>query len=83
MLDRLKQLPPVASAMILKPRKVVTAKKKSRNLIKAEQKALILVTNTSLFIFTLENLNLQSISFVAFTSYPIIMFLPSQEIPGV
>ena len=34
MLERLKQLPPVASAMVPKPRKVVTGKKKSRNLIK-------------------------------------------------
>ena len=38
MLDRLKQLPPVASAQMMKPRKVVTGKKKSRNLIKAEPK---------------------------------------------
>ena len=60
MLERLKQLPPVASALVLKPRKVdrtykiflkiqtyftdlslhqvVTGKKKSRNLIKAESK---------------------------------------------
>lgn len=38
MLDKLKQLPPVASALIPKPRKVVPGKKKSRNLIKVEQK---------------------------------------------
>jgi len=38
MLDRLKQLPPVASAMVPKPRKVVPGKKKSRNLIKTEPK---------------------------------------------
>ena len=38
MLDKLKQLPPVASALIPKPRKVVSGKKKSRNLIKIEQK---------------------------------------------
>jgi len=38
MLDKLKQLPPVASALIPKPRKVVSGKKKSRNLIKVEQK---------------------------------------------
>merc|ERR1719282_51358 len=38
MLDRLKQLPPVASAQMMKPRKVVTGKKKSRNLIKVEAK---------------------------------------------
>ena len=37
MLDRLKQLPPVASAMVPKPRKVVTGKKKSRNLIKVRE----------------------------------------------
>ena len=38
MLDKLKQLPPVASALMPKPRKVATGKKKSRNLIKVEQK---------------------------------------------
>merc|ERR1711936_820418 len=38
MLDKLKQLPPVASALMPKPRKVPTGKKKSRNLIKVEQK---------------------------------------------
>merc|ERR1712079_991739 len=38
MLDKLKQLPPVASALVPKPRKVPTGKKKSRNLIKVEQK---------------------------------------------
>ena len=37
MLDRLKQLPPVASALVPKPRKVVTSKKKSRNLIKVRR----------------------------------------------
>jgi len=41
MLERLKQLPPVASAMVLKPRKVVTVKKKTRNLIKSEPKEVI------------------------------------------
>ena len=40
MLDRLKQLPPVASAMVPKPRKVVTGKKKSRNLIKVREREL-------------------------------------------
>jgi len=38
MLDKLKQLPPVASALMPKPRKVMPGKKKSRNLIKVEQK---------------------------------------------
>ena len=38
MLDRLKQLAPVASASVPKPRKVVTGKKKSRNLIKVTGK---------------------------------------------
>jgi len=38
MLDKLKQLPPVASAMVPKPRKMVTTKKKSRNLIKVDNK---------------------------------------------
>lgn len=38
MLDKLKQLPPVASALVPKPRKMVTTKKKSRNLIKVESK---------------------------------------------
>ena len=41
MLDRLKQLPPVASAMVPKPRKVVTGKKKSRNLIKVRERVVI------------------------------------------
>ena len=38
MLDKLKQLPPVVSALVPKPRKMVTTKKKSRNLIKLENK---------------------------------------------
>ena len=38
MLDRLKQLAPVASASVPKPRKAVTGKKKSRNLIKVTGK---------------------------------------------
>ena len=38
MLDKLKQLPPVASALVPKPRKMVTTKKKSRNLIKVDSK---------------------------------------------
>lgn len=38
MLDQLKHLPPVASASIPKPRKPLAGKKKSRNLIKVEQK---------------------------------------------
>ena len=38
MLDKLKQLPPVVSALVPKPRKMVTTKKKSRNLIKVESK---------------------------------------------
>merc|ERR1719189_655916 len=36
MLDKLKQLPPVVSALVPKPRKMMTTKKKSRNLIKLE-----------------------------------------------
>ena len=37
MLERLRQLPPVASAGLpVKPKKVVTGKKKSRNLIKVK-----------------------------------------------
>ena len=39
MLDKLKQLPPVASCVVTaKPRKQPPSKKKSRNLIKVEQK---------------------------------------------
>jgi len=38
MLDKLKQLPPVVSALVPKPRKMMTTKKKSRNLIKLENK---------------------------------------------
>jgi len=38
MLDQLKHLPPVASASVPKPRKPLAGKKKSRNLIKVEQK---------------------------------------------
>ena len=38
MLDKVEQLPPVASAIMPKPRKVMPGKKKSRNLIKVEHK---------------------------------------------